>query len=526
MAARIARRAVHFCERSGCNFRAGKSHLRKFCSSPGSVETTPLTQSLPGLPQPVYATSTDHVHDTYVTTLSNGLKVTSQNKFGQFSTLGVFIDAGSRYEVSYKSGVSHFLEKLSFMSSSKYDSRDEIMQVLEKYGGIVDSQSSRDTMVYAMSVERSGLEAGVSVLADVVLQPKLTPEELELAALTIQFELESLRLRPDPEPLLTEMIHAAAYSRNTLGLPRFCPPENIGIIDRTEVLNFMYNYFTPSRTVVAGVGMEHRELVEMVENHFLADKPVWQREFDPNLSRGMDDSLSQYTGGIVTEERDMANIAPGTPIPELAHIVLAMESCGHKEEDFIPFAVLNMIMGGGGSFSAGGPGKGMYTRLYLNVLNRYHWMYSATAMHHSYEDSGIFCIHASANPTMLKDLVEIIVREFVNMASRVEPMELQRAKTQLKSMLMMNLESRPIVFEDVGRQVLAMGYRKQPEEFCRLIDKVTEEDIIRVASRMLRTKPSVAAMGNLKKLPDYEDIQSALANKNGRLPRRFSLFRN
>lgn len=42
-----------------------------------------------------------------------------------------------------------------------------------------------------------------------------------------------------------------------------------------------------------------------------------------------------------------------------------------QEEDFIPFAVLNMMMGGGGSFSAGGPGKGMFTRLYLNVLNRF-----------------------------------------------------------------------------------------------------------------------------------------------------------
>lgn len=41
-----------------------------------------------------------------------------------------------------------------------------------------------------------------------------------------------------------------------------------------------------------------------------------------------------------------------------------------QEEDFIPFAVLNMMMGGGGSFSAGGPGKGMFSRLYLNVLNR------------------------------------------------------------------------------------------------------------------------------------------------------------
>ena len=58
-------------------------------------------------------------------------------------------------------------------------------------------------------------------------------------------------------------------------------------------------------------------------------------------------------------------------MPELAHCVIGLESCSHTDDDFIAFCVLNMMMGGGGSFSAGGPGKGMYTRLYLNVLNRY-----------------------------------------------------------------------------------------------------------------------------------------------------------
>ena len=47
--------------------------------------------------------------------------------------------------------------------------------------------------------------------------------------------------------------------------------------------------------------------------------------------------------------------------------------------------------------------------------------------------------------------------------------ELERAKTQLMSMLMMNLESRPVIFEDVGRQVLATGSRKLPHELCALI---------------------------------------------------------
>lgn len=47
--------------------------------------------------------------------------------------------------------------------------------------------------------------------------------------------------------------------------------------------------------------------------------------------------------------------------------------------------------------------------------------------------------------------------------------ELARAKTQLTSMLMMNLEARPVVFEDVGRQVLATRSRKLPHELCALI---------------------------------------------------------
>jgi processing peptidase subunit alpha len=97
---------------------------------------------LPGLPTPVYATLKDEHHITQVTTLKNGLQVASENRFGQFCTVGgkyeclircfvmltfllfsfylisyffaVVIDSGSRYEVAYPSGISHFLEKLAF----------------------------------------------------------------------------------------------------------------------------------------------------------------------------------------------------------------------------------------------------------------------------------------------------------------------------------------------------------------------------------------------------------------------------
>ena len=140
--------------------------------------------------------------------------------------------------------------------------------------------------------------------------------------------------------------------------------------------------------VVAGVGVDHDTLVEAAQRHFVDQKPVWETEGGVAEVQ-TDRSIAQYTGGIVSREKDLSDVSLGpTPMPELGHIVigvllllkdikktnihhaLGLESVGHQHPDFIPFCVLNMMMGGGGSFSAGGPGKGMYTRLYTRVLNK------------------------------------------------------------------------------------------------------------------------------------------------------------
>ena len=127
----------------------------------------------------------------------------------------------------------------------------------------------------------------------------------------------------------------------------------------------------------------------------------------------------------------------------------------------------------------------MYTRLYTHVLNRHHWMYSATAFNHAYNDTGLFCISASAPPEQLTEttqvtifrealpclnnksnlynhmklhdsLLQVILKEFARLTSKhdIHSEELDRAKKQLQSMLLMNLESRPVIFEDVARQVM------------------------------------------------------------------------
>ena len=182
-----------------------------------------------------------------------------------FPILGVCIDSGARYEVAYPSGVSHFLEKMAFGATSKFANRDEIMKKFEDYGGICDCQSTRDTFLYAASVDSRGLEATIDILGDVVLRPQITEEELEFARMAIRYELEDAALKPDQEPLLVEAIHAAAYRGNTIGLPKMCPEENIDTINRKTLMTYLKTYHSPERMVLAGVGVDHDQLVELAE---------------------------------------------------------------------------------------------------------------------------------------------------------------------------------------------------------------------------------------------------------------------
>jgi len=52
------------------------------------IHSIPLTESVPWIPAPQYATLPDHELETQVTVLDNGLRVASQPKFGHFCTVG------------------------------------------------------------------------------------------------------------------------------------------------------------------------------------------------------------------------------------------------------------------------------------------------------------------------------------------------------------------------------------------------------------------------------------------------------
>lgn len=451
-----------------------------------------------------------------VTRLPNGLKVCTEDTYGDFVTVGVAIESGCRYENGFPFGISRIVEKLAYNSSESFSSRDEVFAKLEENSGIVDCQSTRDTMMYAASCHRDGVNSVIHVLSDTIWKPIFDEQSLEQAKLTVSYENQDLPNRIEAiEILLTDWIHQAAFQNNTIGYPKF-GNNSMDKIRVSDVYGFLSRAHTPQRMVVGGVGVGHDEFVSIISRHFDLNKSTWttQPTVLPAKIPEIDESRAQYTGGELRLDTDLTKLTIGKPYPLLSHVVLGLEGCSYKDEDFVAFCVLQSLLGGGGAFSAGGPGKGMYARMYTELMNRHHWIYSVIAHNHSYSDSGVFTVTASSPPENINDALILLVHQILQLQQGVEPTELARARTQLRSHLMMNLEVRPVLFEDMVRQVLGHGDRKQPEEYAEKIEKVTNSDIIRVTERLLASKPSLVGYGDIKKLKDLRSLNQAVAKRD------------
>jgi processing peptidase subunit alpha len=196
---------------------------------------------------------------------------------------------------------------------------------------------------------------------------------------------------------------------------------------------------------------------------------------------------AHYTGGFIA----LPPIPPpaNPMLPRLSHIHLAFEALPISSPDIYALATLQTLLGGGGSFSAGGPGKGMYSRLYTNVLNQHGWVESCISFNHSYTDSGIFGISASCSPTRTTEMLEVMCRELQSLTldtgyTALQAQEVNRAKNQLRSSLLMNLESRMVELEDLGRQVQVHGRKVGVKEMCEQIESLTVDDLRRVARQV------------------------------------------
>ena len=79
----------------------------------------------------------------------------------------------------------------------------------------------------------------------------------------------------------------------------------------------------------------------------------------------------------------------------------------------------------------------------------------------------------------------------------------------------MNLEQRALYCEDIGRQVVISGRRKTALEYEAEIDAVTEDDLKRVVTNLMKSKVSIASYGDVTSVPKLELVQQWVDHLNG-----------
>eukprot|EP00455_Lapot_gusevi_P035709 TRINITY_DN3957_c0_g1_i1.p1 TRINITY_DN3957_c0_g1~~TRINITY_DN3957_c0_g1_i1.p1 ORF type:complete len:156 (+),score=28.57 TRINITY_DN3957_c0_g1_i1:82-549(+) len=147
----------------------------------------------------------------------------------------------------------------------------------------------------------------------------------------------------------------------------------------------------------------------------------------------------------------------------------------------------------------------MYSRMYLNVLNRYNFVHHANTHIYPYSDAGLFVMYGQAPPDGIPHLARVLGREAINMTQLPTASELDRAKTQLMSTIQMNMESRSLQFEDMATQLLLTNKRSSIEEMTHRIRSITRESLAEVARKIVSAPLTVVVSGeNLQGVPSMD----------------------
>ncbi|ENN72490.1 hypothetical protein HUJ04_001113 [Dendroctonus ponderosae] len=431
-----------------------------------------------------------NVPPTKVTTLSNGIRVATEDWGSQTATVGIWIDAGSRYENAKNNGVAHFMEHMAFKGTGKR-TQSQLELEIEDLGAQLNAYTSREQTVYYSKCLAKDVPKAVEILSDIVQNAKLGEAEIERERGVILREMQEVE--SNLQEVVFDHLHSVAYQGTPLANTILGPTANIRSINATDLRYYLDNHYKASRIVVSGAGgVCHEDLVKLAESNLGQLNNTYTGEI-PKLSS------CRFTGSEVRVRDDT--------LP-LAHIAMAVEGAGWSDPDTLSLMVGSTLLGAWDRSQASA--KQNATNL-ARASGEEDLCHSFQSFNTCYKDTGLWGIYFVCDPLKIEDMVFNIQEEFMRLCTSVTEGEVERAKALLTANTLLQLDTSTAVCEDIGRQLLCYGRRLPPHELTHRINSITARNVRDVMYKYLYDRcPAIAAVGPVENLPDYNNIRSSM----------------
>ena len=415
---------------------------------------------------------------TELSKLANGMIViTDRMEAVETVSLGVWVQTGARFETAKNNGISHLLEHMAFKGTKKRSAKD-IAEEIERVGGYLNAFTSREITAFHSTILKDNVAIAIDIISDILRDSVFDQEELEREKTVVLQEIGQALDTPDE--IIFDYFQSTAFPNQPLGHSVLGPRNNVKNITRDTLLNFMRGYYVPSRMIFSAAGnLEHAAIVSAVDSNFShirnakADNPV----------------AAVYKGGDYRRIRDL----------EQAHLVIGFNSVGVHDPDYYAISVAASVLGGG-----------MSSRLFQEIREKRGLVYSIYGFNSAYSDVGLFGIYAGTNEKGLLELIPILCDELLKSSESIRERELECARAQIRTGIVMSLESTAARAEQIARQAALFGRSISIEEIITKVDALTCADIERAIKRLLSSSPTVAALGPVQNLLPYHDIEKRL----------------
>jgi predicted Zn-dependent peptidase len=403
------------------------------------------------------------------TTLDNGLRIlTAPMPATRSVSVSLYVGAGSRYERPDEAGISHLIEHLVFKGTERRPTAQEISEIIDGVGGVMNAGTDREMTVYYAKVARPHFERAADVLADMLRHPLMLEVELEKERKVVIEELASIT--DSPAQLVDVLLDSTMWPDQPLGRDVAGTETSVSALTRQATLDYLHRQYVPNNVVVSVAGaIEHDEVVRFMQSQLGDWTPGTPSSWFPAL-----------------DGQDAPRAAVMYKRTEQAHIEIAVHALSHQHPDRFALDLISVILG-----------EGMSSRLFMELREKRALCYDVHSFASHYLDTGAFAVYAGVDPKKTVEATEALVGELARMRERgISDDELHKAKELSKGRLLLRMEDTRSVSGWLGGQELLNRIIRTPDEIVEMVEAVTLDDVARVARTLLdERKVSMALVG-------------------------------